>query len=141
MISLNFYYYPQLNFEYNRIGDYSADNLSTAIISSTTPEIGGGDLENWSNIDYEEVYDRAEEFLIQQLSDEELYVECEFEADESVVSEIKDKLDEIENKYTNKLQSIDEQYHYCDDPEFGMELFGVKMTPDLTANEFIVKEA
>lgn len=38
MISLNFYYYPQLNFEYNRIGDYSADNLSTAIISSTAPD-------------------------------------------------------------------------------------------------------
>lgn len=91
--------------------------------------------------EYLENNDKINITYMQKYYDEELYVECEFEADESVVSEIKDKLDEIENKYTNKLQSIDEQYHYCDDPKFGIELFGVKMTPDLTANEFIVKEA
>lgn len=55
MISLNFYYYPQLNFEYNRIGDYSADNLSTTIISSTIPEIGGSSAENWADINYDDL--------------------------------------------------------------------------------------
>lgn len=106
MISLNFYYYPQLNFEYNRIGDYSADNLSTTIISSTAPEIGGGDLENWSNIDYEEVYDRAEGFLIQQLNDESSTC-YELFANKLKYMYDEDKMDRLFGKSFNELD-IDE---------------------------------
>lgn len=91
--------------------------------------------------EYLENNDKINITYMKKYYDDELVVRCEFEADESVVSEIKDKLEEIENVYTNKLQSIGEQYHYCDDPKFGIELFGVKLIPDLTANEFSVNEA
>lgn len=69
MFKLEFHYYPELNFKYNRIGDYDSDDLATTIISSTIPEVGGGSLVNWSDINYDEAYERAEEFLMEQLGD------------------------------------------------------------------------
>lgn len=70
MINLKCHYYPELNFNYNYVGDHDADTLSAAIISSTIPEIGGGSPSNWAEIDYDEVYERAEEFLMEQLGDQ-----------------------------------------------------------------------
>lgn len=90
--------------------------------------------------EYLENNDKIEVTYIQESYENELYVTCTFSAEESVAAEVKDKLKEIESIYTNKLQSIGEQYHYCNDPTFGIELFGVKMIPDLEANEFTIDE-
>lgn len=90
--------------------------------------------------EYLEGNDKIEVTYMQESYENELYVTCEFEAEESVAIEVKDKLKEIENVYTNKLQASGECHHYCDDPKFGIELFSVRVIPELEANEFFVNE-
>ena len=72
--------------------------------------------------------------------EEELFISCKFTAEENVANEVKDKLKEIENNYTKKLQSMDEKSYSYDDPAFGIKLFKINLKPDLTANEFEVNE-
>lgn len=90
--------------------------------------------------EYLENNDKIEVTYMQEGYENELYVTCTFNTEESVAAEVKDKLKEIESIYTNKLQASGECHHYCDDPTFGIELFSVRIIPDLEANEFTIDE-
>lgn len=123
MQRLEFHYYPELNVKYDRIGDYDATVLSVAILSSTIPGIGGVSQSNWSDIDYDEVYDRAEEFLMDQLGDKsskcyelfidrlrQIYEEDEWDVDfcKSFDELSANELEEIGINYLDNCQDIQE---------------------------------
>lgn len=90
--------------------------------------------------EYLENNDEIEITYLEEDYEEELFISCKFKAEENVAAEAKDRLKEIENEYTKKFQSMDEETYSYDDPEFGIKLFKITMKPDLTANEFEVKE-
>lgn len=90
--------------------------------------------------EYLENNEKIEIMYMEEDYEEELFISCQFTAEENVAAEVKDKLKEIENKYTNKFQSMDEKSYSHDDPAFGIKLFKINLKPDLTANEFEVKE-
>lgn len=78
---------------------------------------------------------------IQENDEEELCINCIIEASESVANEVQDKLNEIQNKYASKIQSMRGQHYCLTDPQFGIKLCSATIKPNAAANGFKLREA
>lgn len=114
---------------YTNIGSYFSDVYNIVYAQA---EEAREYLENNNNIDV---------VNIQESDEEELCINCIIKASESVANEVQDKLNEIQNKYASKIQSMSGQHYCLIDPHFDVKLCNVTIKPNAAANGFKLHEA